>query len=138
FTYSFGAPVAQVIEVEDEGGLVRIKKAWIAADLGIALDPGNIEAQLTGGCLFGLSAAVMGEITFDDGAIEQYNFADYDALRMATAPRFEVAVLENSRYIGGVGEIGTPPAPAALGNALFALTGQRVRDLPFNKVFDFV
>ena len=138
FTYSFGAPVAQVIEVEDEAGLVRIKKAWIAADLGIALDPGNIEAQLTGGCLFGLSAAVMGEITFDDGAIEQYNFTDYDALRMATAPRFEVAVLENSRYIGGVGEIGTPPAPAALGNALFALTGQRVRDLPFNKAFDFV
>ena len=138
FCYSFGSPVAQVIEVVDEGGAIRIAKVWMAADLGIALDPGNIEAQLTGGCLFGLSAAVMGEITFDDGMVEQYNYTDYDALRMGSAPQFEVAVLENSRYIGGVGEIGTPPAAAALGNALFALTGQRVRDLPFNKVFDFV
>lgn len=138
FTYSFGSPVAQVIEVVKEAAGIRIAKVWIATDVGIALDPGNIEAQMTGGCLFGLSAAVMGEITFSDGEAEQSNFYDYDALRMASSPSFEVQVLENATYLGGVGEIGTPPAAPALGNALFALTGQRIRQLPFNKVFDFV
>lgn len=137
FTYSFGSPVAQVVEVADEGGYVRLKNVWIAADVGVALDPGNIEAQLTGGAIFGLSAAVMGDITFAQGEVQQFNFPDYDALRMETAPRFEVQVFENADYIGGVGEIGTPPAAPALGNALFALTGKRVRELPFNKSFDF-
>ena len=139
FTYSFGCPVAQVVEVEQnpEKGVIGLRKVWIAADVGIALDPGNIETQLIGGSLFGLSAAVMGEITFRDGEVEQSNFYDYDVLRMGAAPAFEVKVLENATYLGGVGEIGTPPAAPALGNALFALTGQRLRDLPFNRAFDF-
>ena len=138
FTYSFGSPVAQVVEVVEEDGTIRIAKVWIAADVGIALDPGNIEAQLTGGCLFGLSAAVMGEVTFRDGEAEQSNFYDYDALRMGAAPAFDVQILENAPYIGGVGEIGTPPAAPALGNALFALAGKRARTLPFNQSFSFV
>lgn len=138
FTYSFGSPVAQVVEVVEEDGTIRIAKVWIAADVGIALDPGNIEAQLTGGCLFGLSAAVMGEVTFRDGEAEQSNFYDYDALRMGAAPAFDVQILENAPYIGGVGEIGTPPAAPALGNALFALSGKRARTLPFNQSFSFV
>lgn len=138
FTYSFGSPVAQVVEVVQEAAGIRIANVWIATDVGIALDPGNIEAQMTGGCLFGLSAAVMGEITFSDGEAEQSNFYDYDALRMASSPAFEVQILENATYLGGVGEIGTPPAAPALGNALFALTGQRVRKLPFNRDFTFV
>ena len=138
FTYSFGSPVAQVLEVVEEDGAIRIAKVWIAADVGIALDPSNIEAQLTGGCLFGLSAAVMGEVTFLDGEAEQSNFYDYDALRMGAAPAFEVQILENARYIGGVGEIGTPPAAPALGNALFALAGKRARTMPFNQSFAFV
>ena len=92
---------------------------------------------MTGGCLFGLSAAVMGEITFADGIVEQGNFPDYDALRMPSSPAFEVAILENNSFIGGVGEPGTPPAAAALGNALFDLTGKRIRTLPFNRVIDF-
>ena len=139
FTYSFGSPVAQVVEVEQnpETGVIGLRKVWIAADVGIALDPGNIETQLIGGSLFGLSAAVMGEITFRDGEVEQSNFYYYDVLRMGAAPAFEVKVLENATYLGGVGEIGTPPAAPALGNALFALTGQRLRDLPFNRTFDF-
>ena len=138
FTYSFGSPVAQVVEVVEEDGAIRIAKVWIAADVGIALDPGNIEAQLTGGCLFGLSAAVMGEVTFRDGEAEQSNFYDYDALRMGAAPAFDVQILENAPYIGGVGEICTPPAAPALGNALFALAGKRARTLPFNQSFSFV
>lgn len=138
FTYSFGSPVAQVIEVEDTGSGIRMNKVWIAADVGTALDPSIIEAQLFGGCLFGLSAAMMGENTFSDGGIEQLNFWDYDSLRMYNSPAFEVQILENAKYIGGVGEIATPPAPAALGNALFALTGTRARSLPLNRHFDFI
>ncbi len=138
FTYSFGSPVAEVVEVAAEDGLIRIREVWIAADLGVVLDPENAEAQLTGGVNFGLSAAVFGEITFAGGEVEQENFPDYDALRMVSAPRYNVVLSEENTRIGGVGEIGTPPAAPALANALFDLTGQRVRALPLGKVFDFV
>ncbi|WP_424986006.1 molybdopterin cofactor-binding domain-containing protein [Microbulbifer sp. S227A] len=138
FTYSFGTPVAQVIEVVDEDGTIRINKAWIACDLGIVLDRGIVEAQMIGGMNYGLSAACYGEITFSDGAVEQLNFPDYDAIRMHTAPATEVAILENKPHISGAGEPGTPPSMPALGNALFDLTGTRVRDLPFSKHFDLL
>jgi isoquinoline 1-oxidoreductase beta subunit len=137
FCYSYGTPVAQVCEVVEEEGRIRIANLWIACDVGTALDPRNIEAQMTGGALFGLSAAMMGEITFTDGAADQYNFPDYDALRIHTAPKMSVAILENNRHIGGVGEPATPPAPAALGNAIFDLSGERLRETPFNKAVAF-
>ncbi|MCD9146388.1 xanthine dehydrogenase family protein molybdopterin-binding subunit [Pseudophaeobacter flagellatus] len=136
--YSFGTPVAQAIEVIDRGGDIAITKAWIAADLGLAIDPRNIEAQLFGGLAYGLSAACFGEITFADGMVEQENFPDYDALRMPSMPRVEVAVLENQKHMGGAGEPGTPPAAPALANAIFDLTGSRARELPLNKRFSFV
>ena len=136
FSYTFGTPVAQVIEVSQRPDGIAIEKVWIAVDPGVALDPSIIEAQLTGGCLFGLSAAVMGEITVSDGAVEQGNFFDYDALRMHNAPVFEVKILENNRFMGGIGEVATPPAAPALGNALFDLTGTRAREMPFIKQFD--
>ncbi len=135
--HSFGTPVAQVIEVRQTGAGIRITDAWIACDVGTALDPGNIEAQMTGGLIYGLSAAVRGEITFDEGAAEQGNFPDYDALRMTSAPRVQVRILETSRFLGGVGEPGTPPAAPALANALFDLTGIRARTLPLVKHFAF-
>ncbi|MEY8830584.1 molybdopterin cofactor-binding domain-containing protein [Sedimentitalea sp. XS_ASV28] len=138
FTYSFGTPVAQVIEVVDEDGTIRINKAWIACDLGIVLDRSIVEAQMIGGMNYGLSAACYGEITFSDGEVEQLNFPDYDAIRMHTAPVTEVAILENKAYISGAGEPGTPPSMPALGNALFDLTGTRARDLPLNKHFDLL
>ena len=138
FTYSFGTPVAQVIEVVDEDGAIRISKAWIACDMGIALDRGNVEAQMVGGMIYGLSAAVVGEITFAEGQVEQENFPDYDALRMHTTPVTEVAILETNPHMGGAGEPGTPPAMPALGNAIFDLTGTRARELPLSKSFDFV
>lgn len=137
-TYSFGSPVGQVIEVRDTDQGIRISKVWIACDVGVALDPRNIEAQMTGACVFGLSAAVQGEITFADGAAEQYNYPDYDLLRMHTAPEFEVKILQNNRHIGGVGEPGTPPAAPALANALFDLTGRRARSLPLYREFDLI
>ncbi len=137
-TYSFGTPVAQVIEVVDEDGTIRIAKAWIACDVGIALDPGTVEAQMFGGMMYGLSAAVMGEITFADGEVEQFNFPDYDALRMHNAPVTEVRILETNPRLGGVGEPGTPPSMPALGNALFDLTGERARTLPLINQFDLL
>ncbi|MCF6232959.1 MAG: molybdopterin-dependent oxidoreductase [Rhodobacteraceae bacterium] len=138
YTYSFGTPVAQVIEVIDTADGIRINKAWIACDVGLALDPGNIEAQMIGGMIYGLSAACFGEITFYEGEVEQFNFPDYDVLRMHNTPVTEVRVLEANKYMGGVGEPGTPPAMPALGNALFDLTGTRARELPLSKTFDFV
>ena len=138
FTYSFGAAVAQVVQVTQRDRGISIDKVWIAADVGRALDPGNLEAQLSGGAIFGLSAAVMEKITFMDGIAEQQNFWDYDALRMQTAPATEVRVLETAYRISGIGEVGVPPAAPALGNALFRLTGRRARKLPFKEDFNLL
>lgn len=139
FTFSFGTAVAEVVELRrDEDGLIRISDMWIAADLGTVFDPVNVEAQLTGGAVFGLSAAVHGLITFSDGMVEQENFPDYDALRMRNTPRFHVKLLQNMERIGGVGEPGTPPAAPALANALYDLTGTRARRLPLMDQFTFL
>ena len=135
--YSFGTPCAMVIEVRDLDGLIRLTNAWIAADPGVALDPGNIEAQLTGGMAYGLSAAIGEEITFAGGVVEQKNFPDYEPLRMSQMPAVQVQILENQKRLNGIGEVGTPPAAPALANALFDLTGKRARTLPLNKAFDF-
>ena len=137
FCMSFGVPTAQVIEVENTPDGLRMTGAWIAADVGIALDPGNIEAQLQGGMVFGLSAAIRGEITFADGMAQQANFWDYEPLRLSQCPPIAVQVLQNQPHIRGIGEPGTPPAAPALGNAIFALTGQRLRDLPFARAVTF-
>ncbi|MCH9696180.1 MAG: molybdopterin-dependent oxidoreductase [Gammaproteobacteria bacterium] len=133
FVYSFGVPVAEVIEVASSDAGIRIVKVWVAADVGTALDPRNIEAQLQSGVNFGLAAAMQGEITLEDGKVQQTNFHNYDSIRMNQAPPIEVRVLENGAKIRGVGEPGTPPAAAALANAIFAATGERIRELPLNK-----
>lgn len=137
-TYSFGTPVAEIVDVSDVDGAVKIDKVWIAADLGKMIDPGNVEAQLISGAIFGLSAAIHGEITFEDGAAVEGNFWDYDALRMNTTPQFEVRALALGGAVGGVGEPGTPPAAPALANAIFDLTGQRLRQMPFRHTVEFL
>jgi isoquinoline 1-oxidoreductase beta subunit len=137
-TWSFGTPVAQVVEVVDEGGRIRIARGWIACDTGVVLDPGILRAQMEGGMLFGLSAAVHGRISFADGEVQERNFPDYDALRMSGAPRLETRLLDSNPHMGGGGEPGTPPAAAALANALFDLTGVRARELPLDRRFNFV
>ena len=138
FTHSFGTPVAQVVEVLDKDGSIRINKVWIACDVGTALNRNTIEAQMVGGAIYGLSAAVMGEITFADGVVEQANFPDYDALRMHNTPAFEVQVLETGPHLTGVGEPGTPPSMPALANALFDLTGRRATRLPLIRDYDLL
>ncbi|GGE31786.1 aldehyde dehydrogenase [Primorskyibacter flagellatus] len=139
FCYSFGTPVAEVIEVHQTDAGIRIAKAWIAADPGLALDPDNVKAQLFGGLAYGLSAALHQQITFADGAAEQLNYYDYDAIRMHTMPEVvDIRIVESGHRISGIGEPGTPPAAAALANALFDLTGKRARTLPLAGEFDFV
>lgn len=137
FSLSFGSWVGEIVQVADTPAGIRIEKVWIAADVGTALDPGIIEAQLISAAIYGLSAAMGQEITFADGMVEQSNFHDFDAMRIFQCPAFEVAILENFHKMGGVGEIGTPPAAPALANAIFALTGKRIRTLPLSKAVAF-
>jgi isoquinoline 1-oxidoreductase beta subunit len=111
--------------------------AWAAVDVGIALDPSIIESQVQSGMIYGLSAAISGEITFAGGHAQQVNFWDSEPLRFAQCPPIAVRILENMPSIRGIGEPGTPPAAPALANAIFALTGQRIRTLPLNKVIAF-
>lgn len=137
FCLSFGVPTAEVIEVENTPDGIRMTGAWAAVDVGVALDPANIQAQVSGAMVYGLSAAIRGEITFADGRVEQANFPDYEPLRLYQCPDIQVRVLESGGPIRGIGEPGTPPAAPALANALFALTGTRVRELPLAKAFVF-
>ena len=95
-------------------------------------------AQMTGGLIFGLSAAMMEEISFADGEVEQGNYPDYDALRLHQTPQIEVRILETQHHIGGVGEPATPPSMPALANAIYDLTGERIRNLPLNKRVRFI
>jgi isoquinoline 1-oxidoreductase beta subunit len=137
-TFSFHTPVAIAMEVSDQDGVISMDRAWIACDVGTALDPGIIEQQMVSGLVYGLTAAVKGEISFSGGEVDQYNFPDYDALRIHQVPETEVRILETQHHIGGVGEPSTPPSMPALANAIYDLTGERVRDLPLNRRFDFV
>lgn len=137
FTLSFGSWVGEIVQVADTPDGLRVEKIWIAADVGTAIDPGIIEAQLVSGAIFGLSQAMGQEITLAGGQVEQSNFHDFDALRIHQCPDFEVAILENHHKMGGVGEIATPPAAPALANAIFALTGKRIRSLPLSKEVSF-
>ncbi|WP_246249035.1 xanthine dehydrogenase family protein molybdopterin-binding subunit [Chelativorans alearense] len=137
FSLCFGSWVGEVVQVKDTPAGIRIEKVWIAADVGTAIDPGIIEAQLTSGAVYGLSAAMGQEITLSGGQVEQSNFHDFDAMRINQCPDFEVAILENHHKMGGVGESGTPCAIAALANAVSALKGERIRALPISKDLAF-
>ena len=137
FCLSFGVPTAQVIEVEQTSAGLKLTNAWAAVDVGIALDPRNIEAQVMGAMVYGLSAAITGEITFAEGRAEQQTFWDYEPMRLHQCPPIAVRVLENGEKIRGIGEPGTPPAAPALANAIFALTGTRIRKLPLKNAVDF-
>ena len=138
FCLSFGVPCAQVVEVSKTKRGIRVEKVFAAVDVGTVLDPINVESQVTGGIIWGLSHAMFGEITYNDGAIEQSNFHDYLTLRMKRTPVIEVRALENAEQIRGIGEPGVPPAAPALANAIFAATGKRIRELPMAKHVSFV
>ncbi|MBK7686312.1 MAG: xanthine dehydrogenase family protein molybdopterin-binding subunit [Rhodocyclaceae bacterium] len=133
---AFGTIVAQVAEVSlNADGRVRVHQVWSAVDPGEVINPATFVAQIQGGAIYGLTAALYGEITIDKGRVVQRNFPDYEMVRMADAPQHEVRFIESGARTGGAGEPGTAPIAAAVGNALFALTGKRIRELPF-KNFD--
>ena len=131
FAESFHAIVAQVAEVEVQDGKPVVRRIVCAVDCGFALQPDNVIAQMEGAILFGLSAALHGEITIKDGRVQQRNFTDYPMVLLADTPQIEVHLVSSGvEHLGGVGEPGTPPVAPAVCNALFALTGKRVRELP--------
>jgi len=136
-TLSFGAWTAQVVEVSSSDSGIKIEKVWCAVEIGTALDPEIVKAQMMSAIIFGLSSAMGQEITFDDGEVQQSNFTDFDAMRMNQCPEIEVEVLETQDEIGGAGEPGTPPSIPALANAIYAATGERIRSMPFTDVVDF-
>jgi len=138
FSLSFGVPAAEVIEVAMIDGKVKIVKAFAAVDVGTAMDPRNIEAQVLGGLNFGLAAAMSGDISIENGEVQETNFHQYRAMRFYQAPEIEIRILENGDRVKGIGEPGTPPAAPALANAIFAATGQRIRELPLDKSIGFV
>jgi isoquinoline 1-oxidoreductase beta subunit len=131
---AFGSRVCAMLEVEvTPQGEVRMRHAVVALDCGIAVNANQVEAQVQGGLLFGLSAALYNEITIENGAIQQSNFHDYRTLRINEAPTVEVHAVKSTADPGGLGEVGTAIAAPALSNAIFAATGVRLRDLPVKR-----
>ncbi len=127
---SFGTVAAQVVQASlREDGYPKVEKVWAAVDCGLVVNPRNAAAQVEGGIVMGLSAAIHEEITIDKGAVVQTSFSDYPLLTLAETPEISVQFIDGGP-IGGLGEPGLPPAAPALANALFAATGKRVRSLP--------
>lgn len=138
FVESFGVPVAEVVDVTatDEG--IRIDKVFVAADVGKIVDPVNFDNHVKGAVVWALGHAMNCEITYSDGMAEQTNYHAHEGMRLYQCPEIEVRGLENSTKVRGIGEPPVPPAAPALANAIFAATGQRIREMPFNKFVDFV
>ena len=135
---SFGVPTAQVVEVTmNEAGLM-LDRVFVAAEVGQVIDPINFENLVQGGVIFGLGHAINCEITYSDGMAEQTNFHAHEGMRMYQCPEIIVKGLENSDTVRGIGEPPVPPAAPALANAIFAATGQRLREMPFHKFIDFL
>ncbi|MEM7221108.1 MAG: molybdopterin cofactor-binding domain-containing protein [Pseudomonadota bacterium] len=130
---SFGSLVAQVVEVTVENGETRVDRVVAAVDAGFAVSPDGLSAQIESGIAYGLTAAMYGEITIENGAVKQSNFHDYPALRMPDAPSIETHIIDSYAPVGGAGEPGTPGVAPALANAVFDATGVRVRRLPLNR-----
>ncbi len=123
--------VAQVVEVRvDEQGRVRVLRVVCAVECGTVINPDIIRAQMEGGIVFGLTAALKGGVTLKDGRIQQSSFLDTPILRLDEMPKVEVYILESGRPPSGIGEMGVPPVAPALANAVFAATGRRIRKLP--------
>jgi isoquinoline 1-oxidoreductase beta subunit len=131
FYYSFKSAVAQVAEVAvSPEGAIRVHRVVCAVDCGVAVNPDSVIAQMEGGIVFGLSAALKGEITIEEGRVQQSTFEDYPILTLAETPAIEVYIVSSTDPPGGVGEPGVPPIAPAVANAVFAAAGQRLRSLP--------
>jgi isoquinoline 1-oxidoreductase subunit beta len=127
---SFDSIVAQVAEVSLEQGRPRVHRVVCAIDCGTVVNPGIVAQQMESGIVFGLTAALYGRIDIEAGVVQQRNFPDYPLLALKDTPRIETHIVRSERHPGGVGEPGTPPIAPAVANALFVLTGKRLRELP--------
>jgi isoquinoline 1-oxidoreductase beta subunit len=131
---SFASFIATVVEAEvDEQGEIKLRRATSVVDTGIAVNPDTIVAQVEGGLIFGLTAALYGEITIDKGRVQQSNFNDYRMLRIDQVPKIEVHVIKSGEMPGGIGETGVTASAPALRNAIYAVTGVALRRLPIDR-----
>jgi isoquinoline 1-oxidoreductase beta subunit len=130
---AFDTYVAEVAEISLDEGSLRVHRVVCAVDCGRVVNPATVEAQMQGGIVFGLSAALKGEITIERGRVQQSNFHDYDVLRMDEMPVVEVHLVRSEEAATGCGEPGVPPVAPAVCNAIFAATGKRIRRLPIRK-----
>ena len=128
--HSFRTDVAEIAEVSVEAGKIRVHKVTCVLDCGQAVNPDIVRAQMEGGIVYGLTAALYGELNLSQGAITESNFHDYPILRMDESPEIEVIIIDSGTQPTGVGEPGLPPIAPAVANAVFKATGQRLRDLP--------
>ena len=127
--------MAQVAEVEvAKDGTVRVRRVVCAVDCGTVVNPDTVRAQIQSAVMFGITAALYGEITLKDGRVEQTNFDSYQMLRMNEAPAVEVHIVQSSEPPGGMGEAGTSAIVPAVTNAIFAATGKRLRKMPVDTV----
>lgn len=132
--YSYYSYVAQVAEISiSDKGQIRVHRVVCAVDCGVAINPETVAAQMEGGIVFGLTAALKGAITIRNGHVEQNNFHDYPLLRMDEMPRVDTHIVTSNARIGGIGEPGVPPIAPAVINAVFAASGKRLRHLPVTK-----
>ena len=137
FVESFGVPVAEVVEVSNTQQGIKIDKVFVAADVGTIVDPVNFDNHVKGGVVWGLGHAMNCEITYSDGKAQQTNYHQHEGMRLYQCPHIEVRGLESAKKVRGIGEPPVPPAAPALANAIFALTGVRLREMPFNKFVTF-
>jgi len=128
-----GAFFGLIAEVSVKDGAVTVHKLYCAVDCGVAINPDIIKAQVEGGVIFGLTAALSGEITIKGGRVEQSNFHDCPLLGLKDAPVVETQIIESSANPGGVGEIAVPPIAPAVTNAIFSATGHRIRIMPISR-----
>lgn len=128
--HSFATDVAQIAEVSVTDGKIRVHRVVCVVDCGVAVNPDIVRAQMEGGIIFGLTAALYGKVDLRQGAIVESNFHDYPLLRANEAPEIEVVIIDSDAEPTGVGEPGLPPIAPAVANAVFRATGQRLRDLP--------
>jgi isoquinoline 1-oxidoreductase beta subunit len=132
--FSYGSYAAHVAEVSvAPDGSVRVHRIVCAIDCGIAVNPDQVRSQMEGGAIYALTAALYGKITLDRGRVQQSNFHDYPMLRIAEAPKVETIIIDSGQAPGGLGEPGVPPVAPAVTNALFVLTGTRIRTLPIDR-----
>lgn len=131
---SFLTDVAQVVEVSVDQGQIRVHRVLCVVDCGLAVNPDIVRTQMEGGILFGLTAALYGEISLEQGRVQQSNFHDYPILRMGASPEVEVLIVDSQTKPTGVGEPSVPPIAPAIANAVFRATGQRLRELPLKLV----